>query len=70
MAKNEVFNISDYYKSLGKVDRAKFFNYLIKVYDFRYSSLNSKLNGHRGFNLRDTAVINQVISQGLWKQDK
>lgn len=70
MAKNETINISDYYMSLDRGDRIKFSNYLMKTYDFRYSSLNGKLNGHRGFNLRDAAVINQVISQGLWKQDR
>lgn len=70
MAKNEVINISDYYKSLDRGNRVKFLNYLLQTYDFKYATLNGKLNGHREFNLRDTAVINQVISQGLWKRDR
>ena len=45
--KNETINISDYYRSLDKSERAKFSNYLQKVYEFRYSTLNTKLNGHR-----------------------
>ena len=68
--KNETINISDYYRSLDKSKRAKFSNYLQKVYEFRYSTLNTKLNGHREFNVRDAEVINQVIRSGLWKQDR
>lgn len=68
--KNETINISDYYRSLDKSERANFSNYLQKVYEFRYSTLNTKLNGHREFNVRDAEVINQVIRKGLWKQDR
>ena len=68
--KNETINISDYYRSLDKSKRAKFSNYLQKVYEFRYSTLNTKLNGHREFNVRDAEVINQVIRKDLWKQDR
>ena len=32
--------------------------------------LFSKLNGSKEFNPRDAVVINQVIEQGLWRQDK
>ncbi len=70
MVKNDAINISDYYKSLDRVDRAKFSDYLLKSYDFKFVTLNNKLNGHRKFNSRDSAVINQVISQGLWRQDR
>ena len=70
MVKKDSINISGYYKSLDRVDRAKFSDYLRKTYDFKFATLNNKLNGHRKFNSRDAAVINQVINQGLWKQDR
>ena len=70
MAKNEQVTISDYYKSLSKVEKGQFLKYLVKVFDFGYSTLFSKLNGSKGFNPRDAVVINQVIDQGLWRQDK
>lgn len=68
--KNEAVNISDYYRSLDKNEKAKFSSYLMRAFDFKYASLNCKLNGHRKFNRRDAAVINQVIMYELWKQDK
>ena len=68
--KNEVLNISDYYRSLDKKEKDKLLNYLMRVFDFKYTTLNTKLNGHREFNRRDAEVINKVIVHELWKQDR
>ena len=68
--KNEVLNISDYYRSLDKKEKAKLLNYLMRVFDFKYATLTTKLNGHREFNRRDAEVINKVIVHELWKQDR
>ena len=68
--KNEVLNISDYYRSLDKKEKAKLLNYLMRVFDFKYATLNTKLNGHREFNRRDAEVINKFIVHELWKQDR
>lgn len=68
--KNEVLNISDYYRSLDKKEKAKLLNYLMRVFDFKYTTLNTKLNGHSEFNRRDAEVINKVIVHELWKQDR
>lgn len=68
--KNELLNISDYYRSLDKKEKAKLLNYLMRVFDFKYATLNTKLNGHREFNRRDAEVINKVIVHELWKQDR
>ena len=40
--KNEVLNISDYYRSLDKKEKAKLLNYLMRVFDFKYATLNTK----------------------------
>lgn len=42
----------------------------MRVFDFKYATLNTKLNGHREFNRRDAEVINKVIVHELWKQDR
>ena len=65
MAKNDQVTISDYYKSLSRAEKGQFIKFLIKEFDFGYSTLFSKL-----FNPRDAVVINQVIERGLWRQDK
>lgn len=70
MAKNDQVTISDYYKSLSRSEKGQFIKFLIKEFDFGYSTLFSKLNGSKEFNPRDAVVINQVIEQGLWRQDK
>lgn len=60
----------DYYTNLQKKDKTKFLNFLIKKYEFNYSTLRNKLarNSLGELSKLEKIAIERIILTEEWKQ--
>ena len=59
--------LQSYYSNLGKKDKSVFLKYMVRQFDYSYSSIQQKMTGQATLNARDIIIIGESIKSESWK---
>lgn len=59
--------LQSYYSNLGKKEKSVFLKFMVREFDYSYSSIQQKMTGQANLNARDIILIGETVKSESWK---